>query len=104
MIQSKLASILRYLTLSLALIFPAQSFAGWAHGSSGAPFIHAMGTNLAAVFYFTTNQPYMNILKTGGGWFTNNSSGETGEEAYLYSNMVDSNNFPISCSATGTAV
>lgn len=73
--------------------------------SSGSTPIAAMGANLNTVVNFNTENPFLNILKTGGGWQTSNSGGsDTGEEVYFYANMVDSNHFTKTLSATGTAV
>ncbi len=52
-----------------------------------------LGINLAAVAYYSTEQPFLNIVKSGGssssngtvnGWYTSNATAlDTQEEAYL---------------------
>ncbi len=63
-----------------------------------------LGINLAQVAYYSTEQPFLNIMKSGGadnysGWATATTSGahDTGEEAYL---QVDSNGYPTSLVAS----
>jgi hypothetical protein len=56
-----------------------------------------LGVNLSAVNYFSSEQPFLNILKTGSGWITHsNSSWDTGEEQYL---KLDANGYPITLTA-----
>jgi hypothetical protein len=66
-----------------------------------------LGINLAAVAYYSTEQPFLNIVKSGGsssaigtvnGWYTASStSWDTQEEAYL---QMDSDGYPISLTAS----
>ena len=57
-----------------------------------------LGTNLDAVNYYTTEQPFLNIFKVAGSWTTRNYNGgynsTTGEETLLYSSFLDSNGYP----------
>ena len=54
-----------------------------------------LGTNLAPVTYNSTEQPFLNIFKTGGGWDTYNSSNQdTNEEVLLYQQFLDANGYP----------
>ena len=53
----------------------------------------ALGVNLTAVNYYSSEQPFLNIFKTGSGWITHsNATWDTGEEQYL---NLDSNGYPI---------
>ena len=70
---------------------------------------HALGINLAAVSYYSPEQPFLNLMKSGGtssnlsgniGWYTaNNSAWDTNEEGYL---QLDANGYPTSLSASST--
>jgi hypothetical protein len=56
-----------------------------------------MGTNLAPVNYWSSEQPFLNIFKTAGGWITHsNSAWDTNEEQYL---NLDSNGYPVTLTA-----
>jgi chitodextrinase len=63
-----------------------------------------LGTNLASVSYFSSEQPFLNIFKTGGGWGTQNSSSgaDTHEEVALYNNLLDSNGYPTTVQPGGS--
>ena len=53
-----------------------------------------LGTNLADVNYYSSEQPFLNIVKTGGGWSTLQNGTETGEEVLLYTSFLDANGYP----------
>jgi hypothetical protein len=53
-----------------------------------------LGMNLAGVNYWTSEQPFLNIFKTGNGWVTDNR-GDTSEESLL---QLDSNGWVTSFS------
>jgi chitodextrinase len=53
-----------------------------------------LGTNLARVGYYSSEEPFLNLFKTGGGWWTYNASGPTGEEVLLYTSFLDGNGYP----------
>jgi hypothetical protein len=77
----------------------------------------ALGMNLAALAYYSPEQPFINIMKSGGGspqngygvgWLTNSTSGasvcghayfDTCEEAYL---QLDTDGYPLSMTASPT--
>ena len=62
-----------------------------------------LGTNLSFVYYYSSEQPFLNIFKTGGGWTTRNSSGvTTGEEVALYQNFLDANGYPTTLTPGGS--
>jgi len=53
----------------------------------------AMGMNLAAVNYYSSERPFINSLVTAGGWITHSdSTWDTNEEKYL---QLDANGWPI---------
>ena len=66
-----------------------------------------LGINLAAVAYYSPEQPFLNIVKSGGsssnlsssiGWYTSNSTAwDTQEEAYL---QLDPDGYPTSLTAS----
>jgi hypothetical protein len=52
-----------------------------------------LGMNLAGVTYYSSEQPFLNIFKTAGGWTTHGSSSwDTSEEQYL---NLDSDGWPM---------
>ena len=60
-----------------------------------------LGTNLSAVTYFSPEQPFLNILKTGGGW-----AGAAAGIRYDQSQGVftlDANGYPTSMNGIGPA-
>jgi hypothetical protein len=69
--------------------------------------VNPLGINLAAVDYFSSEQPFLNIIKSGGsssavndtiGWYTSTgNTWDTREEAYL---QLDSDGYPISLTAS----
>jgi hypothetical protein len=68
---------------------------------------NALGINLAAVAYYSPEQPFLNLLKAAGsssaignlvGWYTaTNSNWDTQEEAYL---QLDPDGYPTSLTAS----
>ncbi|HEV2703095.1 MAG TPA: hypothetical protein VGV09_15825 [Steroidobacteraceae bacterium] len=66
-----------------------------------------LGINLAAISYYSPEQPFLNLLKSGGssssisdetGWYTStDSTWDTQEESYL---QLDSDGYPTSLSAS----
>ena len=68
---------------------------------------NALGINLAAIAYWSPEQPFLNILKSGGsssavsnqiGWYTSTSNTwDTQEESYL---QLDADGYPISLTAS----
>ena len=58
-----------------------------------------LGLNLQQVSYFSSEMPFLNILKTGTGWFTQaRGTWDTGEEAYV---NLDADGYPVSLTAKG---
>ncbi len=74
---------------------------------TGLTAANPLGINLAAVAYYSPEQPFLNILKAGGsssaignlvGWYTaTNSNWDTQEEAYL---QLDPDGYPSSLTAS----
>ena len=61
-----------------------------------------LGTNLLGITYSSTEQPFLNIFKTGMGWSTRNSSNvDTGEEVALYQKFLDANGYPTTIAPDG---
>ena len=57
----------------------------------------AMGINLGAVTYYTTEQPFINSFATAQGWITHSDAAwETNEERYI---NLDANGWPITLSS-----
>jgi len=53
--------------------------------------------NLQSVSYYSSEQPFLNIFKTSGGWFTHsNSQWDTGEAQYL---NLDADGYPVNLKA-----
>jgi hypothetical protein len=84
-----------------------------ANGSSASSSVtgltarNALGINLAAIAYYSPEQPFLNLLKSAGsssgvsneiGWYTGaNNVWDTQEEAYL---QLDSDGYPTSLTAS----
>jgi hypothetical protein len=74
---------------------------------TGLTAANPLGINLAAVAYYSPEQPFLNLMKSGGssssvsneiGWYTSNSNTwDTQEEAYL---QLDSDGYPTSLTAS----
>jgi len=74
----------------LLLILPTSQGAGAATSFNAQS---AMGVNLAAVNYYTSEQPFINSFMTSKGWITHsNATWDTNEEKYL---NLDANGWPI---------
>jgi hypothetical protein len=53
----------------------------------------SLGMNLVGVSYYSSEQPFLNIFKTGGSWITHSTqTWDTNEEQYL---NLDANGYPI---------
>jgi hypothetical protein len=73
------------------------------------PGPRALGINLSAVSYYSSEQPFLNIVKSGGsssaaggaiGWYTaTGNTWDTKEEGYL---QLDSDGYPTSLTASST--
>jgi hypothetical protein len=71
--------------------------------------VNALGVNLEPVSYFSSEQPFLNIVKSGGssssvsgaiGWYTSTANAwDTNEEGYL---QLDSDGYPTSLNASST--
>lgn len=87
-------------TLAAAIVsFSLSATGARAQANVNSP----VGTNLDGVGYYTSEQPFLNIFKTAGGWSTLSSNGQdTNEEVSLYQNFLDSNGYPTTL--TGGAV
>jgi hypothetical protein len=79
-------------------------------GKVGFPdsgIVHPLGINLDGVNYYSTELPFLNVVKSGGsssnlggrtGWYTaDTNTWDTGEEAYL---RLDSDGYPTSLTAS----
>src|SRR6185437_16523107 len=61
---------------------------------TSANYQSALGVNLQAVTYFSSEIPFLNVFKMGSGWMTQSASAwDTGEEKYL---QLDANGYPTS--------
>jgi hypothetical protein len=78
------------LALVISLLCSMSSVHALAQSNPASP----LGTNLSGVSYYTSEQPFLNIFKTGGGWYTQVRGGvwDTGEENLL---NLDANGYPI---------
>jgi hypothetical protein len=75
------------------VIVLVHSVANNAHAASALNAQSPLGLNLARVTYYSSEQPFLNIFKMGGGWITHGgSTWDTDEERYL---NLDSNGYPI---------
>lgn len=92
----------RFFLVFLAIALGAASAATGAIAQPGAAVAAApgskspLGMNLAAVAYYSSEQPFINIFKTAEGWTTHGDAWDTGEERYL---NLDANGYPVSLSA-----
>lgn len=85
--------------LFAALVCGPSAFAGMAptfmwYSGSAPSAVSSLGMNISAN---NEEQPFENILKFGGDWWAENSSGSyTGDtdEAVLYANCLDANHYP----------
>lgn len=61
-----------------------------------------LGTNLSGVTYYSSEQPFLNILKTGSGWAGNTTDGTRFSEGQGAFNL-DANGYPTTMAGTGPA-
>jgi hypothetical protein len=98
-------------TAAGATVASSNTLTNASSGSSsltGLTARNALGINLAAVAYWSPEQPFLNIVKSGGssssvssqiGWYTEaNNVWDTQEESYL---QLDSDGYPTSLTAAG---
>jgi hypothetical protein len=86
------------------------SNAGASSAVTGLTARNPLGINLAAVAYYSPEQPFLNLVKSGGssssvsneiGWYTNaNGVWDTQEESYL---QLDPDGYPISLTASAAS-
>jgi hypothetical protein len=72
----------------------------WPGASGAVTTVGYVGTNLAAPSNFSTEYPFLNVLKNGIQWITNQQFdlADTGEEQYL---QLDSNGYPTTMAGAG---
>ena len=81
----------------LAVLISASLIARNAQAETSSNYQSAVGINLQAVTYYSSEIPFLNIFKMGGGWITQaNGQWDTHEEKYL---NLDPNGYPISLTA-----
>src|SRR3974390_2894647 len=75
------------------------------------PLVHAtaqsnqtspVGSNLSVIFYSSPEQPFLNIFKTGGGWFGDTTGGVHYNQVDGVFNL-DANGYPTSMNGIGPA-
>ena len=64
--------------------------------------VSPLGTNLAGVNYYASEQPFLNIFKTGSGWGGNTTGGARYNEVQGVFNL-DANGYPRAMAAVGSA-
>jgi peptidoglycan hydrolase-like protein with peptidoglycan-binding domain len=69
---------------------------------SAGPSTPLLGNNLNDVNYYTPEQPFLNILKTGGGWGATDATGNRWDESQDVF-QLDANGYPTSMQGTGPA-
>ena len=92
--------------LAGAALTPAQAMI-WRGGSAATAPTRPLGMNLAQLVNYTTQQPFLNLLKSGGGsssqytgWQTSKAgTWDTSEEGYL---QLDSDGYVTSLTASPT--
>ncbi len=83
--------------LGSALLVMTLTMSTGARAATPANARSPVGMNLQGVSYYSSEQPFLNIFKTAGGWWTHTSSQwDTGEERYL---DLDADGYPISLRA-----
>jgi len=83
------------LILAILIVLPAPNEARAATSFNAQS---AMGMNLEAVTYYTTEQPFINSFATSQGWITHsNATWDTNEERYI---NLDANGWPITLDST----
>lgn len=63
---------------------------------AGASATSPLGMNLALVTYYSSEQPFLNVLKTAYSWTTHGETWDTNEESYL---KLDADGYPTSLAA-----
>jgi hypothetical protein len=77
----------------------AVTLCGQAWGATPLNPTSSLGTNLQPVNYYTSEQPFLNIFKTGGGWITHGPGAwDTNEEQYL---NLDADGYPKTMTTVG---
>jgi len=84
------SSARKFAALSIVMMGVWAMDSVWAATSYNAT--SPMGTNLAQVNYYTSEQPFLDIFKTSAGFSTIAGYSDTGEEKYL---NVDANGWPM---------
>ena len=79
-------------------VFCLQAVCAGAQSNSTSP----VGTNLAPVNYYTSEQPFLNIFKTGGGWGGTTTGGSRYNEIQGAFNL-DANGYPTTMAGAGPA-
>ena len=93
------------ISATVLLLCGLSSAWAWTHGhSGGGGTVNApIGLNTVEVVSGSPERPFLNLFKNGGGWYTGKSgNNDTGEELYLYTNLVDANHYITSFSAPAT--
>lgn len=80
----------------MCVMLTACASAGVSASATMPPPESPLGMNLAPVTYFSSEQPFINILKTADGWTTHGDAWDTGEERYL---SLDADGYPLSLAA-----
>lgn len=83
------------LAARLALSFSLVHSIG-AYASTNSNATSPLGINVAAVRYWTPEQPFLNIFSTADMWITHSTAWETNEEKYL---NLDADGWPITLTA-----
>jgi len=83
--------------MASAILIGILGSSGAAHAATASNASSPMGTNLAPVNYYSSEQPFLDIFKTNAGWSTQTSdNSETNEEKYL---NLDTQGWPITLTA-----
>lgn len=89
-LRGTLSRCLLTLTAAWVLCYAPTGATAATSYNSRSPF----GVNLNSINYWSSEQPFINVLASNSGWITHsNSSWDTNEEKYL---NLDSNGWPIS--------
>jgi hypothetical protein len=85
-------------SLLMLILLAAASVGARAATSSNAQ--SPLGLDLQGIAYYSTENPFLNVMLNSGGWVTSsNSTYDTGEEAYL---QLDSNGYPTTLLASSS--
>jgi hypothetical protein len=89
--ETYVGPVARY--LGVAAIVVALSVSNSAQAATASNSQSPLGINLQSVSYWSSEQPFLNIFKTGGGWITHSSATwDTGETQYL---NLDADGYPV---------